>query len=106
MATLLRAWGAAEIVEPARGRGFALGELQALVGGYIQVVRAPAYLVDDDGGPLFLVLNEDGKRLDLPLNPMATVLWHQAGGALDDLVVGDVVIASRVELDEPDEEEI
>jgi hypothetical protein len=76
---------------------FTLEELQHTVGGYIEVVPAPFEILDGDG-PMYLVLNEDGKRDHLPINGFATALYHQAGGARDDCIVGNVVLASRREL--------
>lgn len=51
---------AGETVSPANGTAFTLEELQKIVGGYIEAL----YL--HDGRIMFL--NEDGKRLGLPLN--------------------------------------
>jgi hypothetical protein len=102
MATLLKTIGDPVFIEPANGAGFALGELQALVGGFIEVV--PTHYEVVDHGPVFMVLNEDGKHLGLPINHYATALLHQAGGRPDDLVVGDVVLATQRELDEPEED--
>jgi hypothetical protein len=56
-------------IEPADGRSFTLDELQALVGGYIEVVGlAPA----GDSDRYVLVVNEDGLSMRLPPNPGAT----------------------------------
>ena len=95
MAGLLRATGEVITLQPA-GRTFTLKELQGLVGGYIECVT----LLDGRR----MVLNEDGKRLQLPLNEAATHLLHVAGGALDDFVVGDVLLATRAELGEGDDD--
>ncbi len=65
-------------------------ELQTIVGGYIQAVPTR------DGR--YLVCNEDGKRLELPVNRAATIILHEAGGMPDDLVVGNVLIATTEEL--------
>lgn len=81
---------------------FSLKDLQTAVGGYIEVVRAPNI---GDGTPMFLVVNEDGKRLELPRNPFATRLYHAAGGLTDDVIVGDVVLASHSQMNGDDEEE-
>jgi hypothetical protein len=91
MATLIPAAGEAREVAPANGRTFELHELQALVGGYLEALRLR------DGGWMFL--NEDGKRLELPLNQVATVLMV---GLIreDDWIVGDVVICSALEAGE------
>ena len=83
MATLIRVDGTTADVTLPAGPG-ALAQLQALVGGYIEVLRLR------DGR--FLVLNEDGKR-DQPLNRLASVL---AAGQLapGDYIVGDVVVCT------------
>jgi hypothetical protein len=46
----------------------------------------------------WLVLNEEGKLQQMPVNQLATRLYHLAGGALDDFVVGDVVLATGTEI--------
>ena len=91
MATLIPAAGEAREIAPADGQRFSLAELQAMVGGYIEALRAP------DGRWLFL--NEDGKRLELPVNAAVTQLMAlrlQPG----DYIVGDVIICNRIEAGE------
>jgi Domain of unknown function (DUF3846) len=101
--TLITPGAAPRFFGPADGRAvFSLKELQTAVGGYIEVVRAP-YLVDD--APTYLVLNEDGKRLNLPINRFATAMYHAAGGARDDVIVGNVVLATHRELQAEDDGE-
>ena len=96
MALLLKAAGGVEEIRPANGRPmFSLQELQAFVGGYIETVRTI--------GGLWLVINEDGKRLELPRNARATMLYHESGGLPGDVVVGDVVLANRVEMGEDED---
>jgi len=97
MAILLKADGSVAAVSPASGPAFTLAELQAFVGGYIEVVRAP-FTEMDSGDPFWLVLNEDGKREQLAVNRQATYLYHQAGGALDDRIVGNVLLATHTEV--------
>jgi hypothetical protein len=91
VALLFKASGRIIPVRPARGEAFTLTELQGFVGGYIEVVRGP-------WADRYLVLNEDGKRLDLPVNFGATILYHEAGGLRDDLVLGDVLLGSWKEI--------
>ena len=79
-----------------------LKQLQAVVGGYIEAV----YLRAEDGERIVMFVNEDGKRLDLPVNLRATQLAHaQHAIGPDDWIVGDVVLCSWAEAggDEPDE---
>ena len=88
MATLVSATGPTRMVTPRDGKTFALDELQALVGGYIEALRTR------EGG--WLILNEDGKRLELPVNIVAT---HIMRGLIreDDDIVGDVVLCTPLE---------
>lgn len=88
MATILRTDGTVTETRPADGREYTLTELQAAVGGYIEALRTP------DGRYMFL--NEDGKRLDLPLNELATELMR-GRIADDDYIVGDVILCTLVE---------
>jgi len=91
MALLLKAAGGVEEVHPAHGRSsFTLAELQAFVGGYIETVRTV--------GGQWLVLNEDGKCLELAPNERATGILLVSGGLPSDVVVGDVLLADRVEI--------
>lgn len=91
MSTIIYADGRVEESSPANGRDYQLSELQAIVGGYIEILRAP------DGRWLFL--NERGKLEGLPLNEVATQLM--AGRlAWDDYIVGDVVLCTGLEAGE------
>ncbi len=66
MATILYADGRQEEREPANGTNFELAELQAIVGGYIEIIPTK------DGR--IMVCNEESKLLDLPRNAQATAL--------------------------------
>lgn len=102
MALLLKASGDVVDLIPRDRRVFTLIELQTAVGGYIEMIRAPQGLTDVAGEPMWLCLNEDGKRLQLAINPLATVLYHRAGGRPDDVVVGDVILGTHAELNGED----
>lgn len=91
MALLIPARQGAREVTPANGRSFTLAELQGIVGGHIEAIPAP------DGRILFL--NEDGKRLRLPLNSQATVLMAPQLRH-DDWIVGDVILCTPLEAGE------
>jgi hypothetical protein len=66
MATILYPDGRTEEVQPQNGTDFQLGELQAFVGGHIEVVPIR-------GDPRrILVVNEEGRLLGLPRNEQAT----------------------------------
>jgi hypothetical protein len=96
MALLMPAQAAAREVVPERGASFTLRELQAFVGGYIEVLRTP------DGRWMFL--NEDGKRLDLPPNHDATVMVRHLLMP-GDVIVGDVILCTPLEAGETGEPE-
>ena len=69
--------------------------LTGAVGGFIEVLRM--------GGELLMVINEEGKMLDLPHNPIATELCYsllaQDGRTLyaGDRIVGNVVLIATNE---------
>lgn len=102
MAKLLRPTGGGSVVvedvTPANGRTFVLAELQGFVGGYIEALRPDA--------DHWMFINEDGKRLALPYNDLATQMLR---GLIrgDDYIVGTAVLcdsreagADESELDE------
>jgi hypothetical protein len=69
MATLLLPDGTQRDVQPASERGkFTLKEVQALVGGFVELVRLGR--TNDDRR--ILLLDEDGKSKGLPANEQAT----------------------------------
>lgn len=65
-----------------------LETLQKAVGGYIEMVETK------DGD--IMVINEEGKIENLPVNPFATELYKYGS---DDPIMGDVVIAKRNEIE-------
>jgi Zn finger protein HypA/HybF involved in hydrogenase expression len=77
MATLIKPDGATSQVLPANGEAFTLEELQAFVGGYIEMILV---------GSLLYLFNEEGKLLDLPVNTAATHRAH------DFLFEGDYLV--------------
>ena len=85
----LKADGSEIQVNPV-GRHFTLKELQACVGGYIEMIPL--------GEELTMVLNEEGKLNDLPLNAKATKLFRLYHGDTD-FIVGDVLVAKNEDLD-------
>jgi len=76
-------------VSPKEGKTFSLKELQAFVGGYIQMVTTK------DGK--WLVCNEEGKLNGLLFNKKASDLYGHGDGV--DCIVGDVLICDKNELD-------
>ena len=85
-------------------------ELRKIIGGYIGAV--PGFTSIDVYGdgramPCVAFCNEDGKRLDLRVNWLATGMWHDAlvrkgsqfgvlaeGGGYEDYLVGVIVVIS------------
>lgn len=65
-----------------------LQELQSCVGGYIEFIYLPNNKI--------LVVNEEGKINDLPLNAIATMeFWDSIG----DTLVGDVLLIDQKFID-------
>lgn len=107
MALWLKSDGTTVEVEPLNGKTFSLDELQEYVGGHIELftVMSPTLY-----SPLlkqffsmkerrfYMVLNEEGKLLGLPLNTDATMLaidWLYKG----DYICGDVLICNINQID-------
>lgn len=70
---------------PKSGPYYSLAELQKIVGGYIEIISMPDRHGQPPGG-MVMVLNEEGKIHDLPINETATEL------ASRDTIVGTVLI--------------
>ena len=91
MAVVIRVDGTQEMIAPQSPPAFALEELHALVGGWIEVVYLP------DGR--LLVIDEEGKLKGYPRNEQATRL---AAGRLlpSDSIAGTAVLVSLQEMGE------
>ena len=87
MAKLYEPSGRDSDYTPRNGKKFTLSELQALVGGYIEMVRIPG-----DAGKRVLFVDEEGKLKGLKPNVRAS---HLAG----QLIVGNAVLCSPKEVD-------
>lgn len=95
MAVLLRPGEEPMLLHPPNGTNWQLEELQALVGGYIEVVSTI------DGR--FLVLDDLSKIKNKPVNITATRLYIHGRS---DVIAGDAVLVDTLlELDGPKEEE-
>lgn len=92
MAQVIKVNGESIQTAPAIGKSFSLKELQTIVGGYIEVIRLP--------NESWMVLNEEGKILNLPKNGRATVMGAAAGIGSNDFICGDVLIATSEEIGE------
>jgi hypothetical protein len=94
MAVLITTGDKMSFIVPANGVTFTLAELQKLVDGSIEVLRTSRGL---------MVVNEDGKRLALSPNRLATsYLGPMYPG---DAVVGDAVLVSIEEMNEGDDDD-
>lgn len=112
MATIIKADGTTQEVTPANGRNFRLKEVQAIVDGLVEVVDLP------DGR--IMLINEEGKLIDLPRNAEATKLaglptpeerwkaklaWEEQGWSVinalgddeEDFIAGDVLVCENRE---------
>ena len=73
-----------------------LSAAQKFVGGYVQGIEFP------NGD--YLIMNEDGKWKDLPLNPEATALWRMTFTkdkyiwGHDDFVAGPAILIKKAAL--------
>jgi len=90
MATIYKADGSTVLIEP-KIKYFSLKELQDIVGGYIEML----YLKNDE----VMVLNEEGKILEMPVNVRATDIanMNRVISAFD-IIVGDVLVCKSEEI--------
>lgn len=86
MATLIKTDGTTEKLTD-----LSLEKMQEAVGGYIEILRSR------DGKTLF-VCNEEGKLYDLIYNPVATYTAIECGALANDILVGNVIMASYEEI--------
>lgn len=89
MGLWLKADGQREECAPANGVEFTVEELHALVGGWIEVLR-----LGRTGR--WLIVNEEGRLRNLPVNNVASMVYAAVGGR--DVIVGDAVIAEPHEI--------
>lgn len=90
MALVIKADGTKDALQPKNNKVFTLEELKSVVGGYIEIVQ----LTED----YLMIINEEGKLLDLPINVVATRVYR-ASRNTDDFIVGNVLICSNKEID-------
>ncbi len=89
MAEVINVDGTRTQAVPKSGRTFRLKEIQAVVGGYVQIISL------SDGR--LMVLNEEGKINDLPPNHAATELARDVLFS-GDYIAGDVLVCSSKEV--------
>ena len=87
MAKLIKSNGVETNLTPQNKTDFQLTELQKIVGGLIQIVKTK------DGRTM--VINEEGKINDLPINQKASELYQYNEF---DFIVGDVLICNENEI--------
>ena len=85
MAKIYKTTGEVIEVEPKNGKDFQLSELQEIVHGYIELVNFSS--------TKYMVVNEEGHLLGLPLNLSATRLYNKG-----DVIVGDVLICNKSQI--------
>ena len=90
MATLFDPDGSEREVRPANGSDFKLDELQAFVGGYIEIVHPQGRRWRQK----LLVINEEGKLQGLPLNARASEIYS----APFDVIVGPALLCHNREV--------
>lgn len=84
--------GAKTEVTPKFGNSFTLEELQEYVGGYIEIIR----LTDK----YLMVVNEEGRLLNLPFNSEATDIARQHKAIYpNDMIVGNALVAEESMID-------
>ena len=83
-AVVVKTDGTAQLVPCDASKTLSLDKLHELVGGNIEVVRASRI------APLVMIINEEGRLLNLPLNKNATA-WQSAIHGCQQ-IVGDVVV--------------
>lgn len=89
---IINANGVKTEVTPKFGNSFTLEELQEHVGGYIEIIRfTNKYL---------MVINEEGKILNLPFNSEATDIARQHKAIYqNDMIVGNALVAQESMID-------
>ena len=89
------------VVNPAHGLAFTGPELQTLIGQHVEALQVPTTLFALDGNkhptPLWMLVNEEGRYLRLPVNPFATALLRGRLTPADDAILGTALLCSPAE---------
>jgi hypothetical protein len=89
---IINANGAKTEVTPKSGNSFTLEELQEHVGGYIEIIRLT--------NKCLMVVNEEGKLLNMPFNSEATDIARQHKAIYpNDMIVGNALVAQESMID-------
>ena len=73
---------------------FSLADMQQLVGGYIEAVKLNPVIVHENIRYCWLIINEEGKLLSLPVNKNATLLVKSV------ISPGDYIVGNALMLEE------
>jgi len=79
--------------KPKNGKNFSLEECQEIVAFKQHNMVEMVTLVKEGMPTLTMLLNEEGKLFDLPVNETATELWNEYYGRTD-YIVGNVLICA------------
>ena len=90
MALVIKTDGIIDALHPKNNKVFTLDELKSVVGGYIEIVPLDELYS--------MVVNEEGKLLNLPINEGATRVYRTSKNT-DDFIVGNVLICSNKEIE-------
>lgn len=73
-----------------------LSDVQSAVGGYIEIVRLNVEPFEYNGNKIYdlMIVNEDGFRLQLDINLIATEMYRKNTHPNTNVIVGDVVFTS------------
>lgn len=77
-------------IKPSNGNTFSLSEMQSFVNGIVELKTISKHKV-------YMLINEEGKLLNLPDNDAATLLFQEEYGK-GDCIVGDVAIIQYEEI--------
>lgn len=82
---IIKTDGTVQEIQPKNGKGFKFEELHEYVDGFIEIVRC--------GRGVLLIVDEEGKLKQKPLNTMATGIFQMLCHT-NEVIAGDVVICS------------
>ena len=91
MTEIIKTDGTRQPVQPANGSDFTLEEMQAIVGGYIELVELD--------GSTTMVVNEEGKLIPLSLNLEASRIFRAHHPASKDSSLGTYLCAITIKSD-------
>ena len=91
MATILKSDGSRKKTKPKNKTHFELKELNKVVDGHIEII----YLPKESS---LMVVNEEGKLKDKPINTEATRLYRKNFPHISDFIVGDVLVCGQREI--------